>query len=349
MPWKLLLERFEKRTLTVLLLLTVVTAGLTVAATNGFLQSDADDLVAQYRFEEGGGTTAYDTAEDNDGTLHNFNFDADSGWKDGKFGEALEFDGNNDYVELNQDIASVDSSHSVSIWINTDDISSSQFFFSFRPIMIVQANLNYDTKGEMSLYDTSTYRYIGDVPPANTWTHVVWTYEDATNRWYAYKNGEQVNTWTQDVSSGSGSDNPVIGDYKTGGGNIPFDGKIDNVRIYSRALNQSEVKALYRRGGFSVGQQEATASGKVLDIGFTRKNSTHVFDTAGTPNHGEPQNGASQETSVHCKVGRCYSFDGDNDYVKAGVSGTKTSVMFWANNRSGGWTHYTNVSGTWYR
>ncbi|MCJ7479410.1 MAG: hypothetical protein MUP63_04505, partial [Candidatus Nanohaloarchaeota archaeon QJJ-7] len=95
-PWKLLLERFEKRTLTVLVLITVFIAGLTVAGTNNFFQSSSGDLVAEYRFDEGGGTTAYDTAGSNDGTLNNFDFNADSGWTDGKRGKALEFDGNDD-------------------------------------------------------------------------------------------------------------------------------------------------------------------------------------------------------------------------------------------------------------
>jgi len=188
------------------------------------------------------GGTAYDSsAYGNHGTI-NGSVTADIS---GKVGEAYSFNGSDGYIELTQDIASVNSSHSVSMWISTNDNTSQQFYFSFRPIMVVQANLNWSTNGEMSVYDTSNYNYIGDVPPNNTFTHILWTYNDDSDEWYAYKNGEQVNTWTNSISSGGGSDNPVIGDYKSGGGNIPFDGKIDDVRVYDRALFEQEVSALY--------------------------------------------------------------------------------------------------------
>ncbi|WEL19813.1 LamG domain-containing protein [Candidatus Nanohalococcus occultus] len=55
-------------------------------------------------------------------------------------------------------------------------------------------------------------------------------------------------------------------------------------------------------------------SSKVMDIGFDEKNTTHVYDTSGKENHGLPS-GAVQEYANSCRNGRCYSFEGSDDYI----------------------------------
>ena len=55
--------------------------------------------VAMWHFDEGAGTTAFDASGNgNDGTINNATWTAD-----GKFGSALEFDGDNDYVRVLDD------------------------------------------------------------------------------------------------------------------------------------------------------------------------------------------------------------------------------------------------------
>ena len=53
------------------------------------------DLVAHWSFDEGSGTTAYDLAGGNDGTLQ-----GDPQWVAGHLGYALEFDGSGDYIDI---------------------------------------------------------------------------------------------------------------------------------------------------------------------------------------------------------------------------------------------------------
>jgi concanavalin A-like lectin/glucanase superfamily protein len=75
--------------------------------------------------------------------------------------------------------------------------------------------------------------------PLNTWTHLAMTYDGATMRLYV--NGTQV------------SDKAISGAVQTNlnplriGGNVPygqfFKGRIDEVRVYKRALSKSEVQA----------------------------------------------------------------------------------------------------------
>ena len=74
--------------------------------------------VAHYKFEEGSGTTAFDSAGSNDGTLTNM---ADSDWVVGKFGTALDFDGTDDHIIVSDD-ASISglAALTVSAWIKPD-------------------------------------------------------------------------------------------------------------------------------------------------------------------------------------------------------------------------------------
>jgi len=72
-----------------------------------------DGVVGSWHFDEGSGTTAYDTSgNDNDGTING------ATWVDGKFGRALDFDGVDDYVEIPDD-SSLDITEAITIeaWV----------------------------------------------------------------------------------------------------------------------------------------------------------------------------------------------------------------------------------------
>jgi hypothetical protein len=79
------------------------------------------------------------------------------------------------------------------------------------------------------------------------WTHVAATWDGGSMR--LYKNGEVVGNTPR---SGTLTSGPVveisIGNQPAGaqGGLRPFDGVIDEVRIYDRALKQEEIQALAR-------------------------------------------------------------------------------------------------------
>ncbi|MHC4889517.1 MAG: hypothetical protein ACYTEO_08660, partial [Planctomycetota bacterium] len=52
-----------------------------------------EDMVSHWKFDEGSGTTAYDSAGSNDGTIYG------ASWLDGIIDGALDFDGSGDYVD----------------------------------------------------------------------------------------------------------------------------------------------------------------------------------------------------------------------------------------------------------
>ena len=80
----------------------------------------------------------------------------------------------------------------------------------------------------------------GYVAPLNQWTHIAVTYDSGTIKTYA--NGSLVHTF-----SGSGSIGDVLtgqNDFRIGGRQVisqHFQGRIDEVRVYNRALSASEI------------------------------------------------------------------------------------------------------------
>ncbi|MHC4069009.1 MAG: LamG-like jellyroll fold domain-containing protein, partial [Planctomycetota bacterium] len=70
------------------------------------------NLVSWWEFNEGSGTTAYDTAGDNDGNLIN-----GPNWTRGIIGEAIEFDGVDDYVVLSHNAVTT-TEFTVAAWAN---------------------------------------------------------------------------------------------------------------------------------------------------------------------------------------------------------------------------------------
>ncbi|MHC4694214.1 MAG: hypothetical protein ACYS67_15840, partial [Planctomycetota bacterium] len=83
----------------------------------GLSGSALGDLVAHWPLDEGSGTTAYDSAGGNDGTLM-------SGpvWVSGRMGGGLQFNGSSSYVDCgNHTSLNITSAITLALWVNTND------------------------------------------------------------------------------------------------------------------------------------------------------------------------------------------------------------------------------------
>lgn len=76
-----------------------------------------DILLAHWKLDESVGDNASDsTANKKDGTLRNM---GDASWVPGKFGNALVFDGKDDFVDLPTDIGLTSAKGTVALWLKT--------------------------------------------------------------------------------------------------------------------------------------------------------------------------------------------------------------------------------------
>ena len=90
----------------------------------GSAKIDLETCIGMWLFDEGKGDTCEDTSSNsNDGTLVN-----GPKWVSGKFGEALAFDGKDDYIDCGTD-ASLETPDAVTVtaWIKANSLASTDW------------------------------------------------------------------------------------------------------------------------------------------------------------------------------------------------------------------------------
>lgn len=191
--------------------------------------------------DEGGGTIACDTSGyGNNGTLQ-----GNPAWTAGALGGALQFDGVDDFVLIpHSESLSVDDEVTVSAWIYVERYNG-QNGSSYQGIIAKS-----DSPRSYSLYvnsDKSLHFSTADVGttstttvPLNEWVHVVAQVVDGGHRYFI--DGEPAGAGGSGVTLPGLSDtaNVVIG--KTWETDREFQGRIDDVRVYNKALDEAGVQ-----------------------------------------------------------------------------------------------------------
>lgn len=216
------------------------------------LTADADaGLGGYWKFDEGTGSSAADSSGGgNSGTLQN-----GAAWGVARAGAAsLSLDGVDDYVQVGARPGLVmTTAATFGAWIYPTGVGSSSLYGG--------VVLSKEGEYEMARYPDGTIRWAfantnpgwnwvntGYVAPLNQWTHVAVTYDNGVVKTYA--NGRLVHTY-----NGSGSIVDVDSsqnDFRVGGrqaGPQNFQGCLDDVRVYGRALSAAEVGALVAAAG----------------------------------------------------------------------------------------------------
>ncbi|MEM7262598.1 MAG: LamG-like jellyroll fold domain-containing protein, partial [Planctomycetota bacterium] len=205
------------------------------------------DLWGAWGFEEGGGTDALDSSGNgHDGVLEN---GADRN-VDGYFGSALETNGSSGNVNLGTlDIPSGELT--IMCWINADDfgvddariLSKSTSASSNDHVWMLSTidgpSLRFRLKTDDGS-DTSTLIGSGGTFAAGTWVHAAATYDGSTMR--LFQDGVEVGSAAK---SGAVAQAPTVAAWiggNPGRSNQVFDGRIDEVKVFSRALSAAEIQ-----------------------------------------------------------------------------------------------------------
>lgn len=204
-------------------------------------------LVAAYSFNEGSGTTVTDlSGNGNNGTINS------ATWTTGKYGGALSFNGSSSYVDLgNPASLQLTGSMTWSAWIyavanpaddgqivaKSDNSSGWQFKTS--------PDTGPHTFG-VAVSPSSgsrTQRYSTTTRSLNTWYHVAGVYNASAGTLNIYVNGVLDNGALSGTIPASQFNNSAVNvniGRRTGG--YYFNGIIDEVRIYNRALSLTEIQ-----------------------------------------------------------------------------------------------------------
>lgn len=221
----------------------IITAILMILAGADFAQAGlSDGLIAHWTFDDAGGTTAVDLVGGNDGTLIN-----GPTWATGHIGGALEFDGTNDYVGTLNNIfsnAQLASGATLSAWFKTDSTA-----YSLIADMEGYLNLGINfvavpNPGKLfGMVDGGHHRFFSDSDVTdNNWHHaaIVW---DGAGTATLYLDGVNVSSGSSGPPTPDMKSRPfAIGTHSALG--AYYDGIIDDVRVYDRALSADEVGQL---------------------------------------------------------------------------------------------------------
>ena len=217
-----------------------------------------EGLISHWEFDEGQGSIAYDSAGSNNGTLVN-----DTSWATGKVGSyALVFDGDDDYVQIPDSPElrfSGTQPFSVALWFKRLVDMPNHEFLLVKGFDGDPENCNYalyilddDEAIRWMWENNSGTNYIlnsGVSTSVGQWYHTVGVW-DGTEQ-IIYVNGVKANSTVPAGAPSSGNNNPII-IGKILAGTSPamydFNGIIDDVRIYDRALSAEEIKLLYYNG-----------------------------------------------------------------------------------------------------
>lgn len=207
---------------------------------------DESSVVAVWLFDEGSGQVAHDSSENG----NDAGFQGAPKWAEGRFGNALWFNGSTDYVAA-PDSESLDINGeqlSIVAWINgegwpaanhvvrkvADGDTSAVYILRVQP-ETVRVYLN--TGGADEITDGVT------VLPLNEWTHVAMVYDGAEVR--IYVNGELDGSKPQSGEVRQSDNELRIGRGEPAG---YFLGSIDEVAIFALALTEGDIREIMQTG-----------------------------------------------------------------------------------------------------
>ncbi|MBU4331600.1 LamG domain-containing protein, partial [Patescibacteria group bacterium] len=250
----------------------------------------------------------------------------------GKFGNGGVFDGVDDYVNVTS-IASLEPNNiTVSAWVYFSNSSQSIISrgdpnYATMSYILYANSLGYNNRPIFYVKNASDVVVgAGNDIVSNGWHYITGTYDGVNVKLY--------------IDGAEGDSQPQTGniyyvyyaDFKIGTAIYPnafFNGSIDSVRIYNRALSPKEVRDLYNFAPGPVGwwKMDEKVSG----------NAKTLNDSSGYGNTGTTVDGAN-DTGMDCmvpgKIGGGCEFDGVDDYVNAGNG---ASLGFTSSFTVGGW------------
>lgn len=213
----------------------------------------SDNLVGWWTFDEEAGITANDSSNlSHNGTLVNgFTFSGNR--STGKYNHSLSFDGIDDHVNLGTitELPAAAKERTISFWFKTNAFSnaSDQCALSISSGAPGRSIVFYPRDQAMRVgFDSVSYTTPTGVLATNQWHHIVLVIPSGaahTSDAKVYLNGEQpslttsgtnqaLNTPSQDIYVGSKNNSTMY-----------FNGSIDDLRFFDRALSDIEVRALY--------------------------------------------------------------------------------------------------------
>jgi len=221
----------------------------------GVASNTSAELVAQWKLDDGAGTTAMDASGNgNNGTLQ-----GGPTVVDGKFGQALAFANSRVAIPASASLTAnlFQGSFTLTAWINPKRTGNTwqQVFRAIRTDSASNDTLFLNNDGRLSWRGRVGAAWAGgmcetaaNVVPADQWTHVAVT-GDGTN-FRIYVNGALSRESAFQKTDGSNATYYIGGDPPTTGES--YTGMVDDLRVYNHVLSQDNIRSSMENQGGAV-------------------------------------------------------------------------------------------------
>jgi hypothetical protein len=219
---------------------------LLVLAVSGTVWGEGDGMVAYWSFDEGEGTIVKDLVGENHGLLKTDKDGEIPIWTRGKLGTALMFISESmGYVEVpGHSSIKPQEALTVMAWVKLAS-SSGRHEIVCNKTDTSRAGYRLFQKWSELVFEisdgTEHYTLSARTLPIGVWCHVAGTFDG--NVMKVYINGDQVGKMElpSQKKIAPNTQPVLIGNYLGRKNAYPFDGVIDEVRIFNRALSSEEV------------------------------------------------------------------------------------------------------------
>lgn len=195
-----------------------------------------DTIVAKWTINEKTGKTTKDEISKVEGKLNV------ATWAEGIEGGALQFNGKDSYVEITEKTGLAGSEEmSISAWVSTEDIKNGQIVGIGKNGLYLDENNGWRISFKIDNKNFGIEWGEERDPNMKKWYHLVGTYNGSSID--IYVNGKKKKSLPKTGKLTIEDDSIYIGSSE--GTSKFFNGKIDDVILFNKALTQQEVQALY--------------------------------------------------------------------------------------------------------
>ena len=287
--------------------------------------------IALYELNSDGGITDFvpDTTLTYDGIASNVTYAT------GHIGNAAVFNGSNSYINLGDPTSGITTAnYSISFWVNTTSTSTSYLISKyltdgldstdvFRVMNLSGGTISFRTStfGGGSARDITSTTSIND----GNWHHILFTVTPSTSKLYidGTQEGGDSTLYTA-VTPSTVTRNVTVGRHDAG--DNYFNGKIDQVRIFDKAISAEDVATLYAETSSTASNTNPLSEGSgvaLYSLDYDASEASGYYD--GTP--------TNVEFGVGGKINYGARFNGSSSYIDTGATllGQTYTVSLWFN------------------
>lgn len=307
-----------KKTILFLVMAVALTTSTLFAQVPSYVPTNG--LVGYWPFN---GNANDESGNGNNGTSNGTTLTTD---RFGNANSAYSFDGLNDYIDCgNSSSVSTPTNFTFSVWINPSSIKNNNFPPYENVIISKYAGWNgyilsiFDEKGEIRIHnEPEVKRAITNVLTPNTWMNLIAVKDNLNLKIYLNNiliQNTDISTFNPSMIS---STSLIFGkaswtsSLSEPGGN--FNGKIDDICFWNRALSQQEITNMYNGVNYSDTCNAVSGSlvnGLVAYYPFCG----NANDQSGNGLNGVV-NGATLTTDRFGNSNSAYNFNGTSDFIK---------------------------------